>query len=1007
MHRDHDDIPMLPSRPLPKRHRRSNRPFFVAVVAVAVLAVVVTGWAVQRRFAAMADEVLARADELFDSGAFAKAQREYELFRNEYPSDPRSANTQTAADLAAAAQSLNDELADPARVIGSLGKFAADVADDPVVRDRWPLFLTLAHRRARTAIERSLRTLDAADLAAGETWLRWLHDQQTARVNGSDAVELADLDAAVRETRVAIAASSERRRVLDVAEESMREPTPERLAAAFQAVRKANADPAKPDPQFVELLNRLRQTLRDQVRVVAAEPASQSAPGVPRLPIEAYTRLTAHTETPPTPAPTRDPALIRTKDLCFALEPATGAVRWVLRVGYDAPTPELVALPSGRAVLVTWAPSRAPAQVAESIQLASMLSLCDAATGEAIWSWQSPAPLVGPPAVARDAVFAATGDAQVFQLDLQHGTPRGRIQLPEPIDGPPTLREDRGGLCIVGARNAVYLFDVSGESTRCGDVALLERRRDSAGCHALWVLSYVVVFDNSLMDRCFVRVLHNGPSGYGLVRELEIAGRVWDPPVVDGAQLFVITDRWQQHCFGLDPDDAAINLFTAATVPQHGGPAQPVRPRFARSNEAPFLSLTNALRAYRVDPVRAVFTELWRRPAPHSAAAGNGPIQSRGNLAIVTWPEAAGDGSHIEAVAAASGELVWSTHLSLIGRDVAPVGATVLIRNERGALFAIARDSGMWQSRPLNVPAPTSSARVTADGQRIVYVSDSGTRLQSIATADWQGREPLPLAAAAATDLSLLEGTVAVAGPGSPTERTGRWVLFVSTDRKLEMRPIDGPDEIHAARLPAVRSGNELWTWPPRVIADRHIIVAHSSGTICRAELRQAEGIVHLFVSDVRDDLPPLAAPPVAIGERLLCAGSGGRCLLLDPMTLKTIAEWDAKSPIHALAAGDYALAAIQANDKLQTLRIDTMGLAVHWETPLEGSGWTLSAEPGRLFAVHETGLVRSIDPMSGKTTAELQALAPLALPPRTVDGELVLCTMDGGVHFLAIPDRR
>ncbi len=296
---------------------------------------------------------------------------------------------------------------------------------------------------------------------------------------------------------------------------------------------------------------------------------------------------------------------------------------------------------------------------------------------------------------------------------------------------------------------------------------------------------------------------------------------------------------------------------------------------------------------------------------------------------------------------------------------------------------------------------------MTADGQRIAYVSDSGTRLQSLTAADWQGREPLALAAPAATDLTLLEGTVPVAGPQSPTERTGRWVLFVTTDRKLEMRPIDGPDEIHAVRLPAVGSGAESWTWPPRAIADRHIIVAHPSGAICRAELRQAEGIVHLFVSEWRDDLPPLAAPPVAIGERVLCAGSGGRCLLLDPITLKTIAEWDAKSPIRALAAGDYALAAIQAGERLQTLRIDAMGLAVHWETPLEGPGWTLSAEPGRLFAVHESGLVRCIDPTSGKTTAELLALAPLAAPPRTVAGELVLCTIDGGVHLVAAPDRR
>jgi len=1013
MNSPHDAIPMLPSRPLAKRRRRSNRPIFVAVAALAALAVVVTGWGVKRRVAAMADEVLNRADELFDSGAFGKAQREYELFRREYPGDPRAADAETAAELAIAAQSVSDELADPARVIGSLGNFAADLSDDPVLRGRWPLVLTLVHRRARAAIERARQSLDAADLAAGETWLRWLHDQQDARIEGADAVELAELDATVRELRAAIAAASERRRVLDIAEQSLGHPTPERLAAAVHAIRKSNSNAAKPDPQFAELLDRLRQTLRDQVRIVAAVPPTESAPPVPRLPVEDYSRLSTRTEPKSATVQARDPVLVRTKDLCFALEPATGATRWVLRVGYDAPTPELVSLPTGRALLVPWTRPALPrndTRATASGEQSSFISLCDAATGEAVWSWQSPATLVGSPAVARDTVFVATSAADVFQLDLETGTPRGRIHLPEPIDGPPTVREDRRGLCIVGARNAVYLFDLAGEATQCSDVVLLDRRRDSAGCHAIWVLNYVVVFDNTLMDGALVRVLHGGPSGYRLVRELAIEGRVWDPPVVDGAHMFVVTDRWQQHCFALDADDPAINLFTAATVPQPDEPPQRVRPRFARSSEAPFLSLTDALRAYRIEPVRAVFTELWRRPLPHAAAAGSGPIQSRGNLAIVVWPESLGDGSHVEAVATASGELVWDAHLGVAARDALPIGPSasatnIVACNMRGDVFSIAPAGG--PSRPLSLPAPASGIQVTADGQRMVYVAEPGTRLQSVATADWRGREPLPLAAAPTSALTLLEGKVTIGGAGAATERVGQWVLFVTTDRKLEMRPVDGPDAVHAARLPAVGDGGDAWTWPPRVVADQHIIVAHPAGTICRAELRQAEGIVHLFVTDARSDLPPLAGPPVAIGDRLLCAGSGGRCLLLDPTTLKTIAEWDAKSPIRAVAAGDYALAAIQTDERLQSLRIDAMGLAVHWATPLDGPGWLVSAEPGRLFAVHESGLVRCIDPTSGKTTAEIETPAPLALPPRTVAGELALCTIDGGLHFVALPDRR
>ena len=79
-------LPPMPP-PRPRRRRRSYRPLMVLIVAGAVVMIGVMAVVARQRYRQLADASFQRAEELFQSGAFGKAQREYESFRRENPSD--------------------------------------------------------------------------------------------------------------------------------------------------------------------------------------------------------------------------------------------------------------------------------------------------------------------------------------------------------------------------------------------------------------------------------------------------------------------------------------------------------------------------------------------------------------------------------------------------------------------------------------------------------------------------------------------------------------------------------------------------------------------------------------------------------------------------------------------------------------------------------------------------------------------------------------------------------
>jgi hypothetical protein len=998
-----EPIPTLPPmRRPPRRRRRSYAPYVVGGVVVAVIALGLMGLAIQARFRRLADESFLQAEQFFDSGAFNKARLEYERFCDERPKDPRVPQAQMVAELSKVAQSLDDPGADPAKAIASLDRFASDSHGKPTFKERWPIILTVTQRSTRSLFERAQRSLTAADVEAADVWLKWLHDQQRFGAEGSESLSLNELDELSTKGHTAVAAEGRRRAFLDAADRAIADGETASFAQAFRAFERWQAEARGPDAPIQAKFEQLKGALRAGIKFTPPPASGETAPPLPKLALDSYTLLATRTQHLTANRPGSRAVFARVKDLCYALEPSTGAARWVARVGYDAPVPETATHAGKPAAVVTWYDGDD-----------ALITLCDAATGETIWSWKSPDPIHGPPAVTRDAIYAATHEGSLWLLDLELGAARGVANLPEAIDSPPTLREDGRGVCVVGASQAVYLFDTAREVPECSEVVLMNRRPDTAECRVLWVPPYVVVFENDLMARCFVRVLFQEAAGYRQLRQIELDGRVWQTPVIDGADIFVVTDRWKSYCFGLDPGNSAVNLYTAATqVKAPPEMVQPSRPHAARVSELPFACLTDAVRGYRADRAQGLIREVWSRPLPHAGTRGVQPLQAMERLIVATLQEPESDGVLMQAFNAGQGELVWETRLAANARELTPLRGSesanqLLTRTDSGHVFLITRDTqlGKSESRMLGIPAPTAAVHQSATTGELVYGCDGGAAIQVVSTKDWARVGDSIRTPPMASESTLYEGELRMQA-GETTQRLrGRWVLYLTADRTLVIRSLDPKsDEIHGVRLPAVVPNEEPWTWAPTVCDDSGIIVGHPRGIVYRSEIQSSEGIVHLALAEQRTDVPPLLMAPIAMTDGLLCIGRDGRCVALDPKTLRTQAEWRAPAAIRdAVVATDRVWLCLEDSSVL-SLRFDSRKLKSGWQTPLPGHGWSLAdADTGRLLAVQPEGFLIVLNKDTGERSEPLALPAPPAQPPRLVGGEWVLATVDGGITFIPV----
>lgn len=1021
-----DDIPFLPPMPdagppaRPRTHlravppvriaRRGSRFVIVCAIAIAAAAALIgaTLFALRVHRQRLADAAFQEAESAYSDGQFGKAARSYDVFTTEFPKDERVARANRRTEFCKLYRVVLDETAAAETVLAALDAFSRDhELADPEKPD-WDSILTALCKTCREQLERAGRTLATADFNRAHAYLRWLKTHS----NLSIAESIASLEALDADLTKHAGTRASRARFQTVGDTATVSFSATSFADAMRAYAELDTE-TRDAAETTELLDKLRAAAR--ARISFAPPpennAAKSPPPVPIEPVAAYRTLARRREIRPTRLESRESVLVRDKDLVTALDPSNGAIRWVVRVGYDAGMPQATVLAGKPVVLLDW----------QHVGTAA-LSLCDAGNAAAVWTWQSPAPLVGT-VVVRESVFALTQPGQIWRIRLETGLPVQVAQLPEPIDGPPTVRSDQRGLCVVGEHFGTYLFDVNAESAECREVLLLVRRPDAVNSRAVWTPPYLAVFENDLVGRCVLRVLHDEGQQLKMVNTRELDGRVWQAPAIDGPDLFFVTDRWREYCFGLHPTNPSVNLYPTATGKRSSDGSQPDRPQFTHVEQLPFASLTDALRGLELNRTNGEFVERWAHPLADPAARGIQPLQSVAGLVVATLSIPGRDGALVQAVRASNGELMWETRIGAAARDLQLFHATgqpsrLLVRDADTQLAMLAggptSDVERWDG-----PPATSNVLSTSRGDAIIYGTADGTQIRVVNAATRTEamllREPVPIA----SDLLLHEGTLEIAvadtSPATVESPTGQWLTFLTADRSVEVRRFDQPDfVINGAKLPQETSGPiELW-YPPIIFQQRLVLLASSAG-LDRFELqRSPEGIRYLKRTGRREELPAPFAAPLVRGTGLVWVGRNGHCRLVDPISFRLSDAWEAPGQVRAMAADQQRLYLTLADGSCTGLAFGGQRFARVWHRKIDepdsevvgaaswenGSG---TAETTVLLATSR-GRVLGLAGDTGATRWTIDAPAPLAQPPQILGDSLVVATIDGGLFLIPLP---
>lgn len=911
--------------------RNSQTPFPTTAVIFAVAAVAVLAFAIQIRRgsnARTAAESLAKswkeADEAFRGTHYQRAIPLYDkLLKQAAPTDPNpDAGEAFEADLVKAMQSLcvRVERVETAQPQGAAPTKAA-LEELAIERPRFSELQALwekrpppddaAHQSSGTAFSPTQRWSEM--LSGLEAQVAGRLD--VASASGESLRASLDADAEIlrfiqREGRPHSALSTKWQEVRSQSDYR------ERVTSAILRSKQAEASlatkdilqardawdrllrdhPARFQPRpRDEFLERIRTKLLARLQQPVAAPQNASAltasTGPSRLRWSDHSAFTSQNLSAAGQSDkTRELAFVRSDDLCFALEAATGTHRWVCRVGFDAPGLPQATSDSPQRIALGWNDGDADA-----------FGISNADDLSSVWARRLPAGarLAGPPVLFGRFLCVLSSGGTLWQLDSSNGTEIGVIEFHDPPAAPLSVRSDGQGLVVAGKDLGIYLLE--------GDDRLSLRtlaiRSSSDGVltsHCLWMAPFALLIENLRSDACRIRVYRDGPKGLTEVQSRLLPGRLWQAPPLHGAQLLCLTDTGSEIVLGINSEAGNSPLYeimSRTATPPREAVLQQVWT--ASHSDAPFLSATGStVRRLEIQQAAAdggARRVHWEHVLASQASVPIQPLQTTTRSVVCGFGNEEGGGTGVVSLQIKSGRPEWSIELRGVAEEwrVPPDDATldyVLARTSDNRWFRVSRtkDESICRSLPgLSgdgfsewLPGGYSILSAEGDPLKLRRVSLEGTEQFSV-----------PLRAPLASPLSgRTDGIECLPSDGgAPKAVAGTWAAWIDTARRLHVASTDRKAGGFVRYLqlpldlPAEGWLRPIWMGPSR------LVLAHPRGHLVRAILKSDADLLFAEMTHSERVAEDVLANPLVLKDSLWLATSSGQCLVLNPETLKSI----------------------------------------------------------------------------------------------------------------------
>jgi outer membrane protein assembly factor BamB len=823
----------------------------------------------------MANQGYNRALEVFQDGDYRTAIRDFDSFLASYPEDPRAGKAKVFRALANVRQYVSVSGGTWSTALEAAREMFENLGTESEFRDERVELADLVIRIGEGLADRARHAADEKALREAESAVP-LH----AAIAGEPApafLKKSRLPGLLSEARAAVRKSQVRLAALETMDLAIKNGSASGVYKARDSLIEQYADLA----QERELISRMTQAndlVRRAVKVESKTRVASTSPhAVPLGPPTSLVLRSAATPASPATPPAADSIVFGLADgLAYALDSTTGAPLWQLAVGVASP----------------FAPQPVPGEATVLVVDAGRNELLrlDARTGRLLWRLELGEPVDGPPLVLGDQLYQVLPGGKLLVINLKSGESRTTVDLGMPLSRPP-VSDELGRFLYIAARRDC-LFVLARDPIACGAVEYLGHEEGSIPCAPARVGRFLIIPENDRPGdgRWRVLVLDEEGARVRPVQQVEIPGWTWATPPSSGSVIWAAGDKGGVEAYALGDYASKTPLRSLSKMSPDLAASGPAFGLAASDRELWLAAGPGRSGRYELDPERG---ELALKSGIPQAGPALSSIQATSRYVVGTFQDPETGGTSLYGIDRTTGAVAWQTVLgatwsSPLENSRSPgalrtVGRTGQQAELAGGLLEAGGFLTLPLPRPGKLKLPTGRA-LTLEGDgpaATVLVPGAGSGSVWVREGGGQGawrKFELPTTCAA---MPLLWGRDLLI-PGVD----GRAYLIdpVAARSKAEpLVPIYDKDRRGA------------WLSPVR-IGDSSVILADDSGKIRRLGLKQGP-VTRLSVEAETILDKGIVAGPATTGDAVIVVTADQRARALSARDLSPLGAWALDAP--------------------------------------------------------------------------------------------------------------
>jgi hypothetical protein len=934
-----------------------------------------------------AQELLAEANEKYSGGQYATAISLYEKFKAKYPDDAENVSLSNVKIGAAMIHQSYDGAKDMSRALEAaereLPKMETENAFNEIRGELESILPTIADNFATNARE-------ATDLKRMEAQVALAHSAMKLVNNASylptdrRATQQARIDAIQEKIRVAERTINQGKALADAMTALQGKLTSNEIAAAYDIRARLLQDypTLENHPDVVKNTVAISQRERD---LVTTTPQTQAAAtDDPHAPAGRQLTLVSRSGNP-IGAPADATAFLLVRGSVYAIEVASGKLRWRRFVGAETKIPPLTL--TGGDVIVGDEVHR------DVLRLAG-------ASGKVVWR-QSFGERFASPQVLGDFLFVTLESGRVVRLNAANGELDRAAQLPQPTSVGAGA-DARGKVIFQPAEHstlyALAADDSTGEPLSCRAAHYLGHPPGSIAVAPIVVVGYVFVFQNEGASSSLMHALAvNKDGGLERAREpIRLRGRVTVPPISLRSRLIAVTDLGDVLVADVDPGNSSSPVNITA---QHaGGLSQPTIGYPAVSGSRLFVADTSLVE-YEIVATRQA---LDSKQSKFSGDVFVSPLQLFGTTLIHARQRHGAQSVTVTGVNLAD-DKSWQLVLSspVVGVNAYPEQKQFAAVSSDGDLFEVGVDTFKEGTR--DQPTTTAAGAAAQSFGNAVTMPENKSLLVDRSGKSWALQEARAGGGIQRVNLQAPGGNVISARPVAfgggilaPLSGGSMWLLDAATGAPLgDTTPFQ----------PETPPGAKVKWLPPLAVDERQFVAidaARKTIYLARREEKPSPFLAQTRPLEV--DYEPVSA--AVLGKTLLVVARGAAEDELVSLSLPQLQEVkrlkiEGRVGLRGLnAAGEFACCETSSDELLKiaadltiTARVKLADSPLVAGPLLTGNEWIVVAQNGKVLRLNGEGELKLLT----------NAGQPLSGAVQLLGSNLVAGGADGTLHILSL----